>query len=206
MKPSPRGDGALRAFLAVPVEPPAHAPLGATIDALRERVGGVRWVDTRTTHFTLHFFEELRPERVRAVVDAVGAVVAHQAPITLCLGGLGSFPGGARARVLWVGLVEPSPTLSELAVQVRAAVAGCGFEIDPRPFRPHVTLGRPAPRFDLAGVAAGADRRRPELPAFTAREVLLYESRNGHHVRERLPFGPAAGEPATAPGDAADER
>jgi len=165
----------------------------------------VRWVDPATTHVTLHFFAELPPERTAAVVDAVGGVVAGQAPFTLQPGGYGSFPGGTRARVLWLGLGDESGALAGLAAGIADALAGRGFEVDPRPFRSHITLGRPGPRFDLQ--AWRRELTEPvELPAFTAREVLLYESRNGHHVRERLPFGPAAGEPATAPGDAADER
>ncbi len=154
----------------------------------------MRWVDAETTHFTLHFFAELPAERVPAVVAAVGAVVAGQKPFTLSLGGLGSFPAGARARVLWVGLAEACPVLAELAHQVQSAVAGCGFEIDPRPFRAHVTLGRPQPRFDL-GAWREAVAEPAGLPAFTASRVVLYESRNGHHVRERLAFGGPSGPP-----------
>ena len=164
------------------------------IAALRERVGGVRWVDSQTTHFTLHFFAELPAERVRAVVDAVGAVVADQDPFTLRLGSLGSFPGGARARVLWVGLAEESLVLGELALRVQAAVDGCGFDLDPRSFRPHVTVGRPQPGFDLVAWRE-AVAEPAGFPPFSADRVLLYESRNGHHVRERLPFGAASGRP-----------
>jgi 2'-5' RNA ligase len=178
--------------VAVPVGPPAHDLLAARIEGLRQRVAGVRWVDTATTHVTLHFFAELPLERLGEIVTAVGGVVAGQAPFTLRPAGYGSFPGGARARVLWLGLVEESGALAGLAAGVQAAVAGCGFEVDPRPFRPHVTLGRPGPRFDLQ--AWRCELAEPvELPAFTATEILLYESRNGHHVRERLPFGVAAG-------------
>lgn len=148
----------------------------------------MRWVDTATTHITLHFFAELALDRVDGLVEAVGEAAAREQPFPLRLGGLGSFPGGARARVLWVGLVEESTALAGLAAGVRAAVARCGYEVDSRPFRPHVTLGRPTPRFDLAGwrseVAVPV-----ALPAFTADQVVLYESHNGYHVRSRLPFG-----------------
>jgi 2'-5' RNA ligase len=181
----------------VPVEPPAHGVLAARIDALRKSVGGVRWVDTRTTHFTLHFFAELPPGRIAAVVDAVGDAVVSQAPFTLCLGGLGSFPAGARARVLWVGLATDSPALAELAAGVQAAVAGCGFDLDPRPFRAHVTVGRPGPGFDR-GAWRDQLAEPTEFPAYTAEQILLYESHNGHHVRERLPFGPATGRQSRA--------
>jgi 2'-5' RNA ligase len=152
----------------------------------------VRWVDTATTHVTLHFFAELPPERLGAVVGAVGPVAARQSPFTLRPGGYGSFPGGARARVLWLGLGDESGALAGLAAAVQDAVARCGFEVDPRPFRAHVTLGRPGPRFDLQ--AWRRELAEPvDLPAFTATEVVLYESRNGHHVRERLPLGMATG-------------
>ena len=94
----------MRAFLAVPVGPPAHDALAARIESLRVRVAGVRWVDTATTHVTLHFFSELPAEQVGSVVAAVRPIAARQAPFTLQPVRFGSFPGGPRARVLWVGL------------------------------------------------------------------------------------------------------
>jgi 2'-5' RNA ligase len=98
--------------------------------------------------------------------------------------------------VLWIGLVEESAALARVAAAVGAAVARCGFEVDPRAFRPHVTLGRPASHFDLSGWRS--ERAAPvELPAFVADQIVLYESRNGYHVRERLPFGVAAGRRGT---------
>jgi 2'-5' RNA ligase len=190
------GSPPLRAFLAVPVGPPAQGPLAAHVERLRQGVAGVRWVDTATTHVTLHFFAELPRDRIDGVLEAVGAAAAREQPFTLRLGGRGSFPGGARARVLWIGLVEESATLAGLASAVRAAVARCGFEVDPRAFRPHVTLGRPTPHFDLGGWRS--ELAVPvELPAFTADQVVLYESHNGYHVRARLPFGVAAGSRGT---------
>jgi 2'-5' RNA ligase len=149
-------------------------------------------VDTATTHITLHFFAALPLDRMDGLIEAAGAAAARAQPFALRLGGLGSFPGGARARVLWIGLVEESAPLAGLAAVVSAAVARCGFEVDPRGFRPHVTLGRPTPHFDLGGWRS--ERAvHVELPAFTADQIVLYESRDGHHVRERLPLGIAAG-------------
>jgi 2'-5' RNA ligase len=153
-------------------------------------VAGVAWVDTATTHITLHFFADLPAERLEAVVRSVGSAVRGLAPFSLRPGGLGSF-GGGRPRVLWLGLVEEPAALAALAARVQAAVAGCGFDVDPRPFRPHVTLGRPRPRFDLH--AWHQELAEPvELPTFIADQVVLYESRDGHHVRARLPFATAA--------------
>ena len=116
------GSPPLRAFLAVPVGRPASGLLAAHVEKLRPRVAGVRWVDTATTHIKLHFFAELALDRMDELVEAVGDAVVREQPFPLQLGGLGSFPGGARARVLWAGLVEESLTLAGLAARVRAAV------------------------------------------------------------------------------------
>jgi 2'-5' RNA ligase len=174
----------MRAFLAVPVGPPAHALIAAELVRLRDRVAGVRWVDPATVHVTLHFFAELPENRMRTVVDAVGAVATAEPPFALALGDLGSFPAGSRARVLWRGLAEASADLERLAARVRAAVAACDFEINPRPFRAHVTLGRPGSGFDDQAWQHEA-RQSPAAAAFSADRVILYESRGGrHHVRE----------------------
>ena len=190
----------MRAFLAVPVRPPADRPVRDLIEGMRRRVAGVRWVDTTTTHITLHFFAELPADSIPAVVAAVSSAAAGHRPFSLHLGELGSFPpttpteAGRRARpphVLWLGLGEASPALNTLAADVQAGVAACGFELDRRPFRAHVTLGRPAPRFD-AGAWRAELEAAPEFPVFIADRVVLFESRDGHHVREVMALGAGA--------------
>jgi 2'-5' RNA ligase len=185
----------MRAFLAVPVGPPAHAALAAELAGLRRRIAGVRWVDPATIHITLHFFAELPQDRISVVVEGVGAAAAAVAPFPLRLGELGSFPSASHARVLGRGLVDASAPLEGLAALVQVAVSTCGFAVDPRPFRAHVTLGRPDPGFDARAwqneVAASW-----APAAFRAGSVILYESRGGRHlVRETIPLagaGPSA--------------
>ena len=155
--------------------PGAWASRRDRIDALRERVGGVRWVDAETTHFTLHFFAELPAERVPAVVAAVGAVVAGRKRLAVSLGGLGSFPAGARARVLWVGLgAEACPVLAELGAP--GAVRGGRLRLRDRPASlPGARDPGPAPAALRPRRAwrGGRSPSRPGLPAFTASRVVL---------------------------------
>jgi 2'-5' RNA ligase len=92
------------------------------------------------------------------------------------LGGVGGF-GGARPRVIWLGLATGADDVAALAGQVEAACRAAGLEPDGRPFRPHLTLAR----------AAGRDRAAmpelpslPDLPAWDVESFALYESRLGH--------------------------
>ncbi len=179
----------MRSFLAVAVRPPAQQPVAELIEALRGRVAGVRWVDTATTHITLHFFADLPADRLGQVAEAVRSAVEPVAAFPLRLGGLGSFPSASRARVLWLGLAEEAPALGSLAAAVQGAVAGCGFELDGRPFHPHITLGRPGPRFDRAAWRWELGGSHP-FPVFLAARVTLFESHGGHHAREYFSLGP----------------
>jgi 2'-5' RNA ligase len=60
-------------------------------------------------------------------------------PFTLQLDHLGWF---SRARVLWLGAHEVPDALQDLATKVNEGVAACGFDIDERPFKAHLTLMR----------------------------------------------------------------
>ena len=57
------------------------------------------------------------------------------------LAGMGAFPNFRRARVVWMG-VEQDPRLELLHHDVEVACETLGFEVDGRPFRPHLTLAR----------------------------------------------------------------
>ncbi len=46
-----------------------------------------------------------------------------------------------KANALWAG-VESSPALVELGKRIEDAAVGLGFVAEPKPFHPHVTLGR----------------------------------------------------------------
>jgi 2'-5' RNA ligase len=55
--------------------------------------------------------------------------------------GLGLFPPRGGPRVLWLGLELPA-TVAELQAACERAAVAAGFPPEPRPFRPHLTLGR----------------------------------------------------------------
>jgi 2'-5' RNA ligase len=101
------------------------------------------------------------------------------------------FPERGRARVIWIGIGAPPSVLRLQEACERAAVAA-GFDAEPRPFQPHLTLGRwrdPAPRPALPAIDLGP----------TALETLvLYRSQPGpkgsvYTPLESLPLARPAG-------------
>ena len=107
--------------------------------------GALRWTRASNIHLTLHFLGETSPERAATVgraLDTVGqAALAPRLTITR----LGGFPDRRRPRVVWLGLEEPAAQAGRLATlhrSVGAAITALGWQLDARPFQPHVTVAR----------------------------------------------------------------
>ena len=142
----------------------------------------MRWVQDNSAHVTLKFYGEVLPERLEVVTEAVEQAARDAAPMSMRFTTIGAFPDQRRPRVLWLGLQGP-PALELLKDRVERASEAIGFAPEGVPFRSHVTLGRLR---DGQHFPPGAIDRIAVVPAgeaFTAREVVLYES-------ELTPAGP----------------
>jgi 2'-5' RNA ligase len=133
----------LRLFIALELGAAARARATRLIDALRASAGGgsVRWARAESLHVTLRFLGATDPERVSDLAREVGAATRGVAPFALSLGSVELFPSPRRPRVVALGLAPEAP-LGALAAAVERGVVAAGFPSEPRPFRPHLTLGR----------------------------------------------------------------
>ena len=101
----------------------------------------MKWVGEPKIHLTLKFIGTMSEEFVPQLTDAIEqAARTHAAPI-VNVRTVGAFPALRRPRIIWMG-VEPEPRLELLQHDVEVACATLGYELDGRPFRPHLTLGR----------------------------------------------------------------
>jgi 2'-5' RNA ligase len=134
----------LRCFIAIDLSPEVRRQLTSLTDRLRSLPGQVsmRWVQPDSIHLTLEFLGDLPPVRVPDVAAMLDQVCPAQVPFRLRVGGLGCFPDARRPRVLWVGLEEPTGSLTRLQAAIRKACADLGLDVDGRAFSPHLTLGR----------------------------------------------------------------
>ena len=131
----------------------------------------VRWVRMDGLHLTLRFLGPTDPARVDALADAVRRTAAAAAPFDIVLSGAGGFPNSRRPRTLWVAAVEGVAELALLDAGVDREVARAGWELDRRPFVPHLTLAR------SDGVAGGAETLRQLVEAAKELEVLWHVDR-----------------------------
>ncbi|MDT8441402.1 MAG: RNA 2',3'-cyclic phosphodiesterase [Desulfuromonadales bacterium] len=131
----------MRVFLAIPLTP--H--LQQEIAVLQRRLAGalptIRWSRPQTLHLTLRFFGETPQEDLEKIRVSMLSIASCQPACQVRLQGLGAFPEPRRPRVLWTGL-EPVAPLRQLYRHCETALQQAGIPPEPRPFRPHLTLGR----------------------------------------------------------------
>jgi len=182
-----------RLFVAVPLPDEAGAAIAELVDGVRAAgvPGGgrdVRWVRLDGLHLTLRFLGPTPDELVAPASEAVLAAAVRSHAFEVRLGGAGSFPPGGRPRALWLDIQAGADELASLAVTVDATLGDAGWQVEARPFRPHLTLAR------SDGVPAGAaiGARLVEAASdldvrFRATSIGLFESLTGGGPARYLP-------------------
>jgi RNA 2',3'-cyclic 3'-phosphodiesterase len=137
-----------------------------------------RWVDPSLLHVTLAFLGQ-QPEDRLSVLEQVGRSAAGVSePGVLRLGQGGSFGPRREPRVLWIGLDGDVPALLALQATLVAELRAGGFELEDRPFAPHITLARRRDGARSAGPPDWPPAHSPSGPkAFTMEHLTLVESR-----------------------------
>ena len=92
-------------------------------------------------HLTLKFLGDVDANRLDDLAAATAAAAGRHRELLMTLGGIGAFPNFRRARVVWMGVAN-DPRLELLHHDVELGCEPIGFEVEGRPFRPHLTLAR----------------------------------------------------------------
>lgn len=103
----------------------------------------IKWVDGEGLHITLHFLGSLNEEQISRVGECLEKVASQYPVSRLELDGLGGFPDLIQPRVIFVrGREINGAKIAGLQKELGKGLGGLGFEIERRPWQPHITLGR----------------------------------------------------------------
>ena len=214
------GERRHRLFLAICLGEEANAAIGAWARSrageLRLRAGrfgnaGFSWVSPSLYHLTLHFFGEVGDAGAEAIAAGLEPLAGKVAAPALSPLGLDCLPSRRAPRVLCLGMrVEPEGALDAVIGAARRLAAEIGAEVDGRPWRAHLTLGRfrepprglSAPPSGGAPPDAAPPGEVPELGAqalwpesFDLMETFLSPRGPRYERLRRFPFAA----PVTAP-------
>jgi 2'-5' RNA ligase len=163
----------VRAFVALDLDEPMRQKLRALILGLQEGgLKGVSWVRPEGMHLTMRFLGHSALLALDAMRPTLQEAASRCPPLDTRVAGLDVFPERGRARVLFIGIAAP-PSLLALQEECEAAAVAAGFAGEPRPFRPHLTLGR----WREGGARPALPRA--DLGPASLRSLVLYRSDPG---------------------------
>ena len=131
----------MRLFFAIELGDALLELLEETTAPLRAEAPELAWVARDHRHLTLKFLDEVDESAVPKLTAAADRVAAGHEPLEMSVREVGAFPNFRRARVVWIG-VEQEPRLELLHHDLELACEQQGFDVEGRPFRPHITLAR----------------------------------------------------------------
>jgi len=121
----------VRLFVAIKTDRSVNAALKNVASSLR-LFGNGAFCGEDLYHVTLAFIGESdRVQDIKAVLDGI-----KQAPFDISLSGIGNF-----GNTYYVG-ISHSVQLNALQKSVSDGLIKAGFNIEKRPFKPHITLAR----------------------------------------------------------------
>jgi 2'-5' RNA ligase len=131
-----------RLFIAAELPADVKAELVAIQARLRRANPPVVWVAPEAMHLTLRFLGDTSAALIPGLEAALRASLAPHAAMNLRLSGVGAFPNDRRPSVVWAGVGGAVAALGRAQASIEAAIGGLGVAPEPRPFHPHLTLGR----------------------------------------------------------------
>ncbi|MBM6616387.1 RNA 2',3'-cyclic phosphodiesterase [Bacillus suaedaesalsae] len=135
------------------------------------------WVHHEDYHITLVFLGDAPEAELEKVKKEIREIVQSHEPFELTLNGLGYFGQKESPRIFWGG-IKRQVQLENLQRDVFEACGRIGFELEKRPYRPHLTLARRYKEgngfpFEQLNHYFQID---PSLRAYTVQSVVLYQT------------------------------
>ncbi|WP_413378971.1 RNA 2',3'-cyclic phosphodiesterase [Alkalihalobacillus sp. 1P02AB] len=100
-----------------------------------------RWVHPEDYHLTLFFLGTCEDKTKQNLVKQLYLGVNHLSPFQLTLGQAGTFGQVAKPRIFWQSVLN-EPALVHNQQLIASICERFGYEVDSRPFAPHITLAR----------------------------------------------------------------
>lgn len=160
-------------FLATKLPKEVKDFLNEWVEQNRPEFPFARWVHSEDYHITLAFLGFAEESMKQEVVETMGQVLADERPFTLKLHKIGTFGPHKKPRIFWAD-TEASESLNSVQKKVHRQCINIGFQLDKKPFRPHITLARKwqgDTDFDVDALKEFENRL-----SFTFNEVVLYET------------------------------
>ena len=133
-----------RVFCAIEIPENIRQRISQHAQHLHEALPDVQasWTKPDNIHLTLKFFGNISQQQALKASEAAARAVDGLGSFTIQVEGAGSFPPRGPAKVLWMGISDPTGKLVQLQQKFESECEQEGFPKEARAFHPHLTVAR----------------------------------------------------------------
>jgi 2'-5' RNA ligase len=131
----------MRLFVAVNIPENLKKSISKLVERVRVDNDFIRWIPPGNVHITLKFLGEVAPSLLAEIEEVLESTTSRYPSFHLTVEGAGAFPHMRKPRVVWLG-IRGGEILHSIHSDLNRDLARLGFEMESRPFRPHLTIGR----------------------------------------------------------------
>lgn len=162
-------------FFAVELPKEAKEFLYQWVESRKGKWPFERWVHPEDYHITLAFLGFAKKELLDEAITAIGQLKEQHSTFSLTFSAIGTFGSKNRPRIFWAG-VEPQKALQQVREDVFKECERIGFQLDQKPFRPHITLARKWGSNKLYEEDGKRIRNQGNPFTFTVKNIVLYRT------------------------------
>ncbi|OGW85485.1 MAG: 2'-5' RNA ligase [Omnitrophica bacterium RIFCSPHIGHO2_02_FULL_46_11] len=131
----------IRSFLAIELSKTLKQEALSFVETIQDQYSNFRFLPIENWHLTLHFLGQINPDQLKSLQLELPKAVAQIKPFSISLEDLGAFPKKF-PRVLWLGVAGDRDGLLALKKCLDQILKKLHFEIETRPYHPHITIAR----------------------------------------------------------------
>jgi 2'-5' RNA ligase len=136
----------------------------------------IKWTNPENIHVTLAFLGDTEEKRIKIIKGMLDEKCRLFGNFQLIIRGTGVYRSLKDPRVLWTG-IEPSEKLMKLNSIINNGLKNSGTDLEERPFKPHLTIGRIKYLNETAILKILIDKyQNTEIQRVMVKDVILYES------------------------------
>ncbi len=128
----------MRLFIAINFKKGVKYKIQDIIDHLKLSSIEGKFVSTDNLHLTLEFFGDISEDRVVDIINIMNKISTRS--FSLKSSNLGCF-NKRSGNIYWIGL-KKSKRLLDLQKDLHNMLKSKDFELEDRPYKPHITIGR----------------------------------------------------------------
>jgi 2'-5' RNA ligase len=165
----------LRVFFAIDFPEETQAELEGLLSKLKSQHPhhSIRWSKPHHLHVTLQFLGELDSDDLAVLVQKVKNELSQCETFFLEFGKIELFPTPYHPRIISLSM-GPNKKLAEVSQRIGQKILECGYEIETRPYRGHLTLARISQLISL-------DDFEISIKKIPVKEIILYRSEPSSH-------------------------